>query len=456
MHVYKGVNMFKRKIYDVLVEWRRKSNAKTALLIEGARRVGKTTIATNLGKNEFDNYCLIDFSKLSDDTLSLFNEIPPDKKLDMFFGNLFLSVSSKVLPKGSLIIFDEIQFCPKARQAIKHLVADGRYYYIETGSLVSIKENTKNILIPSEERSIEMLPMDFEEFLWAINDDYSLDAIKRIKDNYDIASEEKFHHQFMKLFKLYMAIGGMPQAINTYIETNDLLEVHKTKMDIINLYEKDLYKIDNNYKTICKIIWDLMPSMLSNHSSRFVVSSLNIESDSVLLKHSIEKLKESKMIYYVPSCTQPKLGMKLTEQTNSFKLYFNDVGLFTAIVFNDEGVEKESIYHKLIFSKLNADLGMVYENIICQILESKSYNPYYCTWSEIKDDKKKYYEIDFLISKNATIVPIEVKKSKNYSTSSLDLFIEKYGIKLGIVLSPTALSKKDKIYYLPLYMSYLI
>ena len=247
--------MFRRKIYDKLVEWKEKSKGETALLIEGARRVGKTTISEYFGKNNFPSFVTIDFSKEDSTTLNIFNKIPSADKMDNFFRDLFLSVGKSIPPKGSLIIFDEIQFCPKARQAIKHLVLDKRYYYIETGSLISIKDNTKNILIPSEEKSIEMLPMDFEEFLLATSEDYILPSIKEIFDTNNYELEQKYHHEFMKQFKLYLAIGGMPQAVNKYIETKDLLEVHNVKMDIINLYNKDLEKIDNKYGTICKRMW---------------------------------------------------------------------------------------------------------------------------------------------------------------------------------------------------------
>ena len=448
--------MFDRKIYKKLIEWKESSKGKTALLIEGARRVGKTTIATYFGEKNFPETVVFDFSKENKKTISMFDSIPSKEKMDKFFSDLFMSIDKKIAMHGSLIIFDEIQFCPKARQAIKHLVADGRYYYIETGSLISIKENVANILIPSEEESIEMLPMDFEEFLIAINEDYGLNYIKDLFNDFNIEDERKFHHKFMNQFKLYLAVGGMPQAVAEYVNSKDLFAVHKVKMSILKLYKNDLTKIDEKYNTLCERMWELIPSMLSKPKSKFIVSNMKIKKNSVLLQRTIEKIKESKIVNYIPLCYQPKLGMKLTESGNDFKLFFNDTGLFTALIFEEEKSMKESIYKKLVFSKLDANFGMLYENVIAQILVSNGYKPYFYEWNEMVDKKKKYYEIDFLVTKNMNLLPIEVKKAKNFETTSLDRFIYKYKAKESIILSPKSMKKEDKKVFLPLYMAYLL
>ena len=448
--------MFERKIYKKLIEWKEVGRGKTALLIEGARRVGKTTIATYFGEKNFPETVVFDFSKENKETMNMFESIPSKEKMDKFFSDLFLSIDRKTAVPGSLIIFDEVQFCPKARQAIKHLVADGRYYYIETGSLISIKENVANILIPSEEESIEMLPMDFEEFLTAIGEDYGLDYIKELFNNFNIEDEKKFHHKFMNQFKLYLAVGGMPQAVAEYVNSKDLFAVHKIKMSILKLYKNDLVKIDEKYGTVCERMWDLIPSMLSRPKSKFIVSNMKIKKDSVLLQRTIEKIKESKMVNYIPLCYQPKLGMKLTESGNNFKLFFADTGLFTALIFEEEKNMKESIYKKLVFSKLDANFGMLYENVIAQILVSNGFKPYFYEWNEIVCEKKKYYEIDFLVTRNMSPLPIEVKKAKNFETSSLDRFIDKYKMKESIILSSKSMKKEDKKVFLPLYMAYLL
>lgn len=440
---------FYRKIFQKMIDWT-ENKGKSALFLEGARRVGKTTLALELGKNYFSNYEIIDFSKVDDDTKSIFKTIPDN--LDVFYRDLFISLERSIPPVGSLIIFDEIQFCPLARQSIKTLVDDNRYRFIETGSLVSIKENVKDILIPSEEDRLEVYPMDYEEFLMAIGEDYSLNTIKDLFDHFDIISENKYHHSFMNQFRLYLAIGGMPQAVKIYVETKDLIEVHKEKNKILNLYKNDLIKIDAQYHTICTRMWDLIPSMLSHHNTRFRFSSIDIRSESLLIQNSIEKILESKIVNYVPMCSEPRLGFKLTESTNNFKLYYNDIGLFTAVIFNEEKKSTESIYKKLVFSRLDSNFGMLYENVVSQILVSSSYKPYYYSWKE--DDK--IYEIDFMITSNMNPVPIEVKKSKNFKTNSLDLLLKKNKLKEAYIVSPKSLNKDDKKIFIPFYMAHLV
>ena len=445
--------MFKRKIYNELLNWKKTSNGSTALLIEGARRIGKTTLVEEFAKNEYTNYKLIDFSVASDDFKSNFNDL---LNIEDFFSKLFLDLKISPLPKGGLIIFDEIQFCPKARQAIKHLVADGRYHYIETGSLVSIKENTADILIPSEEESIQMYPLDYEEFLWALGLDYEAEFLKNsFLKKEDIKSN--FHQGLIHNFRLYLAIGGMPKAIDAYVKTRDFYLVDKEKRNILKIYEEDLRKIDNKYGTICSIVWKQIPSMLSKHSTRFIVSSVDERADSVLFQNTLDKLIESKMIIPVFKCNDPSGGFELTKDNSMFKLYFCDVGLFTSIVYSNSKNDSRDVYQKLILDKMYLNLGMLYENAAAQILISSGYNPFYYSWNESKENNSvKQYEIDFMITKNNKVLLLEVKSKNVSSLESFSKMKNKIGKNLlgQYLIKTKPVSFKDGI--IPFYMLFLI
>lgn len=446
--------MFKRKIYSHLLKRKNETQGRTALLIEGARRVGKTKIAETFGKNEFKNYKLIDFSIQSENVINSFNYL---NDLEKFFEYLFLALGINPLPKGSLLIFDEVQFCPKARQAIKTLVADGRYYYLETGSLVSIKENTQDILIPSEEESIEMYPMDFEEYLWACGLEFEANAIsKHFKDRNPFPND--MHNLLMQNFRTYLAIGGMPKVIDTYLTTHSFFAADKEKRMIIKLYEEDLRKIDNNFKTICYLVWKQMPAMLSKHSTRFIVSSTNERSDSVLFTNTMEKLIESKIVVAVYKCTDPSGGFALTKDLSSFKLYFNDTGLFTSIIYPDTKNDSQDLYQRLVFDKLKTNLGMLFENACAQILLANSFEPYYYSWREETDNVKKNYEIDFIVSKNGKTIPFEVKSRNTSCIESLEAFRRKFVKKIGekYIVHIKQLSYGDNLTYLPYYMLFCV
>lgn len=446
--------MLKRKIYSELLKWKQESKGSSALLIEGARRIGKTVIAEAFGKNEFPAYKTIDFSRVSKNVINVFEDL---SNIDNFFERLFLALGINMLPRGSLLIFDEVQFCPKARQAIKSLVEDGRYYYLETGSLVSIKENTQDILIPSEEESIQMYPMDFEEFLWACNLNFEADTIiEHFKDRKPF--DNSSHQLLMKSFRTYLAIGGMPQAVNTYVTTNDFYAVDKEKRKIIKLYEEDLRKIDNKYGTICYLVWKQMPSMLSHHSTRFLVSSVDARADSVLFTNTMEKLIESKMALAVYRCTDPTGGFALTKDLGSFKLYFNDVGLFTTIIYPNTVNDSQNIYQRLIFDKLKTNLGMLFENVSAQTLVANSFEPYYYSWKQDNGDIKKRYEIDFLIYKNGKTIPFEVKSRNISSKESIEVFRQKFVKKIGekYIVDIKQLSFGDNLTYLPFYMLFAV
>lgn len=449
--------IFKRKIYDELLDWKNRSNGSTAVLIEGARRIGKSTIAEELGKNEFPEYLVIDFSKVSSSVIEVFDEGLVD--IDGFFTDLFLSLGKPKPQNGSLIIFDEIQFCPKARQAIKSLVSDGRYYYIETGSLISIKENVKDILIPSEEERINMHPMDFEEFMWAIGKDYELEVINNSFNNRDTKVILKNHSYFVKTLRMYMAIGGMPQAISKYIETKDYYEVEKIKRNILKLYEEDIRKIDEKYGTICSLIWNQIASTLCHSNNRFKSTYVNQRADSFLLQNSLNKLKESKMVNVVYKVNEPKPGFKLTQDDSFYKIFYSDTGLFTSCIYAINDKESQDIYQRLILNKLDANLGMLYENLACQILVANGFNPYYYCWyedtiSENEKKTKKMYEIDFLIYLKGKIIPVEIKSNNAKSTKSLDRFVDKYSHSIGekYIVRNKPLEYGDNTTYIPFYM----
>ena len=446
--------MFKRKIYDELVKWKKRSNGSSALLIEGARRIGKTTVAEEFGKNEYPAFCTIDFSIMSEDFKKNFESL---FKIEEFFSKLFLDLGIPHLPIGSLLIFDEIQFCPKARQAIKKLVADGRYHYIETGSLVSIKENTADILIPSEEESIQMYPMDYEEFLWAIDAKHEADMLKEFYSNRK-TFDQKYHQSFMKNFRLYLALGGMPKVIAQYLVNFDFYDAEKEKQKTIGLYQDDLRKIDNKYGTICYMVWKQMPAMLSRHSSRFIVSSTNERADSVLFKNTLSKLEESKMVIPVYKRNDPTGGFALTKDETMFKLYFSDSGLFVSLIYTSGQNEARDIYQKIVLDKISLNLGMLFENYAAQALLANGFEPFYYAWNEENEGKAKNYEIDFLVGVKGKTIPLEIKSKKVSSLSSLTEFKNKCGENVGekYIVKPKPLSYGDNLTNLPSYMLFAL
>ena len=354
--------MFRRKIYDKLLEWKTESDGRTALLIEGARRVGKSTVVEEFAKNEYESYILIDFSRASKAVKELFEDI---SDLDYLFLQLQLQYKVDLHERRSLIIFDEVQQCPLARQAIKALVADHRYDYVETGSLISIKRNVKDILIPSEERKISMYPMDHEEFLWAVGDLTTIPLLKKVFDSGKPVGVQ-IHRKLMRDFRLYMLVGGMPQAVNEYIETNNFRKVDQIKRDILNLYEDDFKKIDPTGKL--SSLFDAIPAQLNKNASRYQVSSvLNGERAENILE-SIAELKDSKTVLVSYHNNDPNAGMSNNKAPGKFKLFLSDTGLFTTLMFKDRDFTENIIYEKLLNDKLSANLGYLYENAVAQIL----------------------------------------------------------------------------------------
>lgn len=438
--------MFKRKIYDKLLAWKNECKGSRALLIEGARRVGKSTIVREFAKKEYKSYIFIDFSIAPQEIINLFNDIT---NLSYIFLKLQLQYNVSLFERESLIVFDEVQFCPTARQAIKHLVADGRYDYIETGSLISIKKNVKDILIPSEEKKINMYPLDYEEFLWAIGDNVTAKLLKEVFDK-KISLGNLQHRNQMRKFRLYMLVGGMPQAINEYINTNNLKMVDDVKREIINLYSDDFYKIDNSGKV--SSIYEAIPSELNRHSTGFKISSVITGSKESVLNELYE-LIQSKTVLPAYNVNDPNTGLSSMYNKDNFKLYLSDVGLLVTLMFKDREFTYNDIYLKLLSDKLNVNLGIFYENVIAQTLVTNGHKLYYHTmYNEVQ---KRNYEVDFLISDGKKISPIEVKSSSYKAHKSLDIFCEKYSnrIKNRYVIYPKDLEVKDNVIYLPTYLA---
>ena len=438
--------VFKRKIYNEILEWKEKRSDKYALLIKGARRVGKSTIAEEFAKNEFKSYILIDFAHTSKEIIGLFDDT---YNLDFFFLQLQQLTGIRLYEKESVIIFDEVQLLPKARQAIKYLVADGRYKYIETGSLLSIKKNTKDILIPREEHKISMYPMDFEEFLWAIGDEITAETIKILLKNQQAAGNA-LHRNLMRIFRLYMLIGGMPQAIEAYIEQNNLQLVDEVKREIVDLYEEDFIKIDGT--GLAGDIYDAIPANLSGNASRYVLSNAREGTRSEQVRELIPDMLSSYTVNIAYHANNPGVGMSLEKDAGRYKLFSSDVGLFVTLAFKDKKYTENVIYNKLLSDKLEANLGYVYENVVSQMLIAKGNNLFYYTMEN--ETSNHLYEIDFLVSVRDKICPIEVKSGNYRSHKSLDVFCDKFSSRISekYVVHTKDYKRENGIHYIPVYM----
>ena len=446
----------KRKIYEKLITWKRESAGKTALLIDGAKRVGKSYVAEEFAKNEYESYILVDFNRASSEILDLFDRYLDD--LDTFFLFLTRYYNKKLIPGKSLIIFDEVQLCPRARAAIKFLVADGRYHYIETGSLVSIKKNVKDIVIPSEERHIKMFPMDFEEFLWALGNDSLMDLIRVCFEKTQPLGQA-LHRKAMDYFRQYLIVGGMPQAVLEYIETRDFERVDAIKRDILELYRADIVKHAEGYELKAESIFDEIPAQLKKHEKKFKLSALKKEARFRDYEDAFFWLTDAMIVNACYNTTEPSIGLKLNMNRMTMKCYMADTGLLISHAFDENTILSEELYKKLLFDKLEVNNGMLVENIVAQMLVAKGHKLYFYSNPSNKDADSKM-EIDFLISKGKitsghNISPIEVKSGKNYTLISLRKCIRKYKEQLHTpyVLHTSDVKKEDGIVYLPLYMT---
>jgi len=436
---------FKRKAYDKLLDWKLNYANDYAVLLEGARRVGKSTIAKLFAENEYKSYILIDFSIASNDILSCFDDI---NNLNMFFLRLQAITGVNLYEHKSVIIFDEVQLFPKARQAIKHLVKDGRYHYIETGSLISIKKNVKDILIPSEEMKIQVYPMDYEEFCNATGNNYAL--IQQLFDMKKSIGQE-VNRKLMRDMRVYMAVGGMPQAVEAYTKGNNFSIIDNIKRQIINLYEEDFKKIDPSGKI--SALYHSIPAQLAKDQKKYRVSSALGKRMTVKEEELLFDLFDSKTVLPCYNSTDPRVSLSATKDLGSYKLYLSDTGLFVTLMFIDRPIIENEIYAKLLSDKLPANLGYLYENLIAQLLVSMDRELYYHTWE--KEGSTHYYEIDFLISERTKISIIEVKSSGLGKHESMNEFAKKYSkhLKDCYIFSQKDYHQEENIQFMPMYFA---
>ena len=449
----------KRKIYNDILEWKKESNGTTALLIEGARRVGKSYIAEKFAKENYKSYILIDFSKAAEEVKKLFDEYLDN--LEYLFTYLSQYYGVKLYERESLIIFDEIQFCPRARGAIKHLVADGRYDYLETGSLISIKKNVKDILIPSEEEKLRMYPFDFEEFLWAMGNETLMDFIKECYKKKMLLGQS-LHRKAMDYFKEYLIVGGMPQAVEMYSKTRDFEKVDKIKRNILNLYREDIRKHAEELNLKVEQIFDTIPSQLQKHEKKFNISNLNENARYRNYEGAFYWLNDACLVNIAYNTTEPNIGLGQRMDTNALKCYMFDTGLLLSMTFNEKNIVNEEIYKKIFFDKLSFNEGMILENIVAQMLVSSGRKLYFFSRNE-REDSSETMEVDFLISTDKitskhNIVPIEVKSGERYTFTSLKKLKNKYNdfLAKAVIIHTKDLKEENDILYLPIYMTILL
>ena len=449
----------KRKIYNDILKWKMESNGKTALLIEGARRVGKSYIALEFAKENYKSYILIDFSKVSKEVKELFDNYLDN--LDYLFTYLSEYFGVKLYERESLIIFDEIQFCPRARSAIKHLVADHRYDYIETGSLISIKKNVKDILIPSEEEKIKLNPMDYEEFLWAMGNDTLMDFIRKcFNEKKSLGSA--LHRKAMDYFKEYLIVGGMPQAVAEYRNTRDFQKTDKIKRNILKLYREDIKKYTDELYLKVEKIFDMIPSELSKHEKKINISELDENLRFRNYEGAFYWLSDAGLINIAYNTTEPNIGLEKIANKNSLKCYMFDTGLLLSMTFNEKNLINEEIYKKILFNKLTFNEGMITENVVAQMLTASNHKLYFFSRNN-RNNSSDTMEIDFLISSDKitskhNIIPIEVKSGERYTYSSLKKLNSKYKdyLEKSIIIHTKDLKEEDNILYLPIYMTGLL
>ena len=438
--------MFKRKAFEKLMYWKEKKAPKYSVLLEGARRVGKSTIAEEFAKQEYKSYIKVDFANVKKNVLEAFDDI---SDLDVFFLRLQTATGITLYKRESVIIFDEIQLQPKVRQAIKYLVADGRYDYIETGSLISIKKNVKDIVLPSEEIKIPIYPMDYEEFMWAIgNDTY---AVLRELYKHGKQIGNSLNRKLMRDFRIYMAVGGMPQAVEAYVDGKNFSEIDEVKREIINLYKDDFFKIDDT--GLIGRMYDSVPTQLATDKRSYVISSATGKKKINKDLERLHDLLDSKTVLACYNVLNPSIALPQTKDNDTFKLYLADTGLFTTMIFNSSAETDENVYTKLLSDSLPADLGYLYENAVAQVITSSDRSLYYHTWE--KENSSHYYEVDFILASKAKIVPIEVKSSGIGKHESITEFSKRYSKQ---VVKQVLLSQKDigNIEMLKLYPIYML
>ena len=441
-------NIFRRKLYQKMLQWKKERCGTTALLIEGARRVGKSTLVQQFAEREYETCIFLDFNNVQKNIFELFNDL---SDLNAIFIRLQQYANKVLIPRKSVIVFDEIQHCPRARQAIKYLVKDGRYDYIETGSLISIKKNVKDITIPSEESRLTLYPMDYEEFRWAVGDEATAVLLPQFFQKK--MSLGPAHRKTMRDLRLYMLVGGMPQAVAQYIKTNNLQKVDEVKRDIIRLYTDDFKKLDPSGRLGKMFVH--IPAQLTKGYNRFVPKQILGDVDNNKMIELLNDLEDSKTVIFARHSLDPNVGMPLSEDLTRFKLFLADTGLFITLAFWDKDYTENIIYNKLLNDKSEANLGYIYENLVAQMLVSSGNKLFYYTWPK---DEKHNYEIDFLLSRGSKICPIEVKSSGYATHKSLDAFCKKFSRRVShrYVLYTKDLQKDGTTTLLPLYMTHLL
>ncbi len=437
--------MFRRKVFEELTDWKNNYAPKYAALLEGARRVGKSTVAEEFAKANYRSYIKVDFANITQELLDVFKDIANHK---MFFLRLQTVTGVTLYPRESVIIFDEIQRQPLVRQAIKYLVADGTYDYIETGSLISIKKNVKDIVIPSEEHKIPVYPMDYEEFMWAIgNDTYPL-----LRDFYKMGSEvgNGTNRKLMRDFRIYMAVGGMPQAVEAFVDGKNFSEIDRVKREIIDLYIDDFKKIDSS--GLIGKMYESIPSQLATNKKKYMISSATGKRKTKKDVERMADLLDSKTVIACYNTYNPSITLAQSKDDDTFKLYLSDIGLFTTMIFKASPKTDESIYSKLLGDKLSADLGYLYENAVAQMIISTGRSAYYHTWE--KENSTHNYEVDFILQDKAKLLPLEVKSSATKKHESIDEFCKKYSqyVSQAILLSQKDVAKANNLKFKPIYM----
>ena len=447
-------DIIERKIYKKIVDWKNSTNGTKALMIEGARRIGKSTIAERIGENEYKTYILIDFNKASKKIRELFDHL---NNLDIFYQTIMLEYNIRLYDRESLIIFDEIQKFPKAREAIKYLVADGRYDFIETGSLISIRENVEDITIPSEERKIKMYPVDFEEFMIYMEEDILLEYIKDSFHN-QRPLEQTMHQRAMHLFKEYLLVGGMPQAVVAFkSHARDFAAADMEKRDILSLYRDDIKKAAKRYNSRVSAIFENIPTYLSTHEKRIVLSEIEPNATFAKYDDPLFWLDDSMICNLCYKCNDPNIGFALNKNESFVKCYMGDTGLLVSLAFSENEIMEEQLYKRIMDERLSINQGMIYENMIAQMITAMGRKLYFFTrYSEEKH--RNDIEIDFLLSNeskmNFKVYPLEVKSSKNYSAISLGRFKEIYGRKIATpyIIHPKNYSREGELVKVPPYM----
>ena len=446
--------VFKRKVYEKMLSWKNLDEGSSALLIEGARRVGKSYIAERFAQNEYKSYILIDFAKAPKTIHEVFSNESDD--LDNLFALLSSYYKVKLHKRNSVIIFDEVQQCPAARQLIKYLVADGRYDYIETGSLITLKHNIKDIVIPSEEECIKMYPLDFEEFLWALGDEVTYPLIREHFEK-RTSLGQALHRNIMKTFRQYMLIGGMPQVVEKFAETHDFEAADRIKKRILKLYRDDISKFAEGYESRVYAIFDHIPGQLSKKEKKYKLSSISKSARMRMYEDAFVWLDEAMVVNPCLNATDPTVGLKLSEEYTTQKLYMADTGLLVTLAFQDDTYMDNQLYRDILLDKINVNEGMLTENIVAQMIKAAGHELFFYSRSD-KNNRANNMEIDFLIKRGRKISPVEVKSSSYKTHSSLNKFMDKFDTRLGdrFILYGKDYMEKDGVIHYPLYMAGLL